>query len=224
MFGPNDVHKQYAITLVTPAYTGPNVAQDRRVMVELVKPSDDSTSEPTEFFYLNTGNQRDSGLPVHQHENNNRSERQVRQERVSPVKVERTERIDNKRNTNYNMDMFGEPLINCYDSYTSPQAIDNLLSVEKAVENLSGKIETFSLSDAIETSLSMESDVYNIQPKRGSIKRSSKTAALESGPDLSPRTKQPHSHATLHTPGNSDQLDSSSLYRFLNNCTKINDL
>ena len=222
MFGPNDVHKQYAISLVTPAYTGPSPAQDTRVMVELVKPSDDTTSEPSEFFYLNTANQRDAGVPVHRHENNNKSERQVR---VSPVKVERTERIDNnKRNINYSMDMFGEPLINCYDSYTSPQAIDNLLSVEKAVENLSGKIETFSLSDAIETSLSMESDVYNIQPKRGSIKRSSKTAALESGPDVSPRTKQHHAHTTLHTPGNSDQLDSSSLYRFLNNCTKINDL
>ena len=45
---------QYAISLVTPAYTGPAPPQDRRVMVELVKPSDDTTSEPTEFFYVNT--------------------------------------------------------------------------------------------------------------------------------------------------------------------------
>ena len=45
---------QYAISLVTPAYTGPVPPQDRRVMVELVKPSDDTTSEPSEFFYVNT--------------------------------------------------------------------------------------------------------------------------------------------------------------------------
>ena len=54
VFGPNDVHKQYAISLVTPAYTGPNSALHRRVLVELVKPSDDTNSEPTEFFYVNT--------------------------------------------------------------------------------------------------------------------------------------------------------------------------
>merc|ERR1712061_397959 len=124
----------------------------------------------------------------------------------------------------YNMEMFEEPLI-CYeDNYSAAETIDNLLTLDKAVDNLSGKIETFSLSDAIETSLSMESEVYNILvPKRGSIKRSSRTAALESGPDLSPRTKQSSLHS-LHTPGNSDQLDSNNLYRFLNNCTKINDL
>ena len=33
---------------------GPAPPQDRRVMVELVKPSDDTTSEPSEFFYVNT--------------------------------------------------------------------------------------------------------------------------------------------------------------------------
>ena len=54
VFGPNDVHKQYAISLVTPAYTGPISALHRRVLVELVKPSDDSNSEPTEFFYVNS--------------------------------------------------------------------------------------------------------------------------------------------------------------------------
>merc|ERR1711944_256116 len=97
---------------------------------------------------------------------------------------------------NYNMEMFEDPLIRYEDNYSAAETIDNLLTVDKAVDNLSGKIETFSLSDAIETSLSMESDVYNILvPKRGSIKRCSKTAALESGPDLSPRTKQSSLHS-----------------------------
>merc|ERR1719439_303542 len=99
-------------------------------------------------------------------------------------RMERMERMDNdKQDMNYNIEMFN----NCYDNFSSAQHMESLLPVDKAVDNLSGKIETFSLSDAIETSLSMESDVYNIQPKRGSIKRSSKTASLESGPDVSPR-------------------------------------
>jgi len=236
VFGPNDVHKQYAVSLATPAYTGPTPASHRRVLVELVKPSDDTNSEPIEFFYVNSNSNSMTGMTgfqMNQHtnthfakENTFESQRRCQvPESVSQIKVERMERMDNnKQNINYNMEMFEEPLINCYDNYTSPQAIDNLLTLDKAVDNLSGKIETFSLSDAIETSLSMESEVYNILvPKRGSIKRSSRTAALESGPDLSPRTKQSSLHS-LHTPGNSDQLDSNNLYRFLNNCTKINDL
>ena len=145
-------------------------------------------------------------------------------ETVSKIKVERT-----NSKLSYNMEMFEEPLI-CYEEdYSATETIDNLLTVDKAVNNLSGKIETFSLSDAIETSLSMESclvsslesEAYNnLAGRRGSIKRCCRTAALESGSDLSPRNKQ----SSLHTPGNSDQLDSSNLLRFLNNCNKINDL
>ena len=54
VFGPNDVHKQYAISLVTPAYTGPPPVTSRRVLVELVKPSEETSSEPSQFWYLNT--------------------------------------------------------------------------------------------------------------------------------------------------------------------------
>ena len=54
VFGPNDVHKQYAISLVTPPYTGPPPATSRRVLVELVKPSEETSSEPSQFWYLNT--------------------------------------------------------------------------------------------------------------------------------------------------------------------------
>ena len=141
-------------------------------------------------------------------------------ETVSKIKVEKT---TNK--LSYNMEMFEEPLIRYEDNYSAAETIDNLLTVDKAVNNLSGKIETFSLSDAIETSLSMETSLEsemftNLVARRGSIKRCCRTAALESGSDLSPRTKQ----SSLHTPGNSDQLDSSNLLRFLNNCNKINDL
>ena len=53
VFGPNDVHKQYAISLVTPAYTGPPPVTSRRVLVELVKPSEETNSEPSQFWYLN---------------------------------------------------------------------------------------------------------------------------------------------------------------------------
>ena len=53
VFGPNDVHKQYAISLITPAYTGPPPATSRRVLVELVKPSEETNSEPSQFWYLN---------------------------------------------------------------------------------------------------------------------------------------------------------------------------
>ena len=141
-------------------------------------------------------------------------------ETVSKIKVEKP---TNK--LNYNMEMFEEPLIRYEDNYSAAETIDNLLTVDKAVDNLSGKIETFSLSDAIETSLSMETSLEsemftNLVARSGSIKRCCRTAALESGSDLSPRTKQ----SSLHTPGNSDQLDSSNLLRFLNNCNKINDL
>ena len=146
-------------------------------------------------------------------------------ETVSKIKVEKQSQGKTNSKLSYNMEMFEEPLI-CYeDNYSAAETIDNLLTVDKAVQNLSGKIETFSLSDAIETSLSMETSLEsemftNLVARRGSIKRCCRTAALESGSDLSPRTKQ----SSLHTPGNSDQLDSSNLLRFLTNCNKINDL
>merc|ERR1712165_604860 len=241
VLGPNDVHKQYAISLITPAYTGPPPATSRRVLVELVKPSEETNSEPSQFWYLNnsTGGLADNtgqGFQVNPLNNfgrvnsvdGGRGQKSL-PETVSKIKVEKQSQGKTNSKLSYNMEMFEEPLI-CYeDNYSAAETIDNLLTVDKAVNNLSGKIETFSLSDAIETSLSMESslvnclesEVYNnLVGRRGSIKRCCRTAALESGSDLSPRTKQ----SSLHTPGNSDQLDSSNLLRFLTNCNKINDL
>merc|ERR1711902_376458 len=50
-FGASGVHKQYAISLTVPRYSNPHITEPVRVLVELVKPSDDSRSEEEEFFY-----------------------------------------------------------------------------------------------------------------------------------------------------------------------------
>merc|ERR1712165_23740 len=52
-FGPNDVHKQYAISLKTPRYLDMNITEKRLVGVELYKNSNDSeVSEVQDFWYL----------------------------------------------------------------------------------------------------------------------------------------------------------------------------
>jgi len=63
-FNAADVHKQYAISLKTPRFDIQDIQDSRRVMMELVKPSDGSTSDALEFFYVpnersNTGLKRD---------------------------------------------------------------------------------------------------------------------------------------------------------------------
>ena len=50
-FKPSDVHKQYAISLKTPRYLHQDIAERKRVFIELVKPSDGSRSDPLEFFF-----------------------------------------------------------------------------------------------------------------------------------------------------------------------------
>ena len=56
-FSASNVHKQYGISLLSPAYTHPLTgAGVRRVRVELVKPSDGATSEHVDFYYTNTSN------------------------------------------------------------------------------------------------------------------------------------------------------------------------
>merc|ERR1711902_384991 len=50
-FGASGVHKQYAISLTVPRDSNPHITEPVRVLVELVKPSDDSRSEEEEFFY-----------------------------------------------------------------------------------------------------------------------------------------------------------------------------
>merc|ERR1712241_162353 len=49
-FKPEDVHKQYAISLTVPPYMDGNISESQQVWIELTK-ADGSTSEPTEFYY-----------------------------------------------------------------------------------------------------------------------------------------------------------------------------
>eukprot|EP00091_Calanus_sinicus_P008383 TRINITY_DN2045_c0_g1_i2.p1 TRINITY_DN2045_c0_g1~~TRINITY_DN2045_c0_g1_i2.p1 ORF type:complete len:360 (-),score=95.04 TRINITY_DN2045_c0_g1_i2:221-1300(-) len=51
-FQASDVHKQYAISLKTPRFDNQNISEKKRIFIELVKPSDDSRSDPHEFFFL----------------------------------------------------------------------------------------------------------------------------------------------------------------------------
>merc|ERR1711971_1310458 len=55
-FNAQDVHKQYAITFKSPSYAmKEGGSEGKTVLVELVKPSDESTSEPMEFTFLPRG-------------------------------------------------------------------------------------------------------------------------------------------------------------------------
>merc|ERR1711923_341779 len=51
-FQASDVHKQYAISLRVPKFDNQNISERKRIFIELVKPSDDSRSDPQEFFYM----------------------------------------------------------------------------------------------------------------------------------------------------------------------------
>jgi len=53
-FKPEDVHKQYAISLSVPPYMDGNISENQQVWIELTK-ADGSTSEPTEFIYTPSG-------------------------------------------------------------------------------------------------------------------------------------------------------------------------
>ena len=50
-FEPGHVHKQVAITLKVPKYKTQDIKESKKVLIELVKLSDNSSSEPIVFFY-----------------------------------------------------------------------------------------------------------------------------------------------------------------------------
>jgi len=120
--------------------------------------------------------------------------------------------------------------------------MDSLICFNKTIENLSGKIESFSLSDAIDTSLNMENEDFlesrkfqdYQETRRSSIKRTRMTAALESGSDVvQPKLSSlfppasasyDQTSSSLHTPGNSSELFQQNISKYLTNCPKINDL
>ena len=63
-FNAQEVHKQYAITFKTPSYMGKEgkLTEKKTVLVELLKPSDDSTSEPHEFTIIPRGYQASQAM------------------------------------------------------------------------------------------------------------------------------------------------------------------
>ncbi|CAH0407357.1 unnamed protein product [Chilo suppressalis] len=50
-FLQSDVHHQYAIVFRTPQYQDPNTPVQKKVFIELVRPTDGRVSEPKEFYY-----------------------------------------------------------------------------------------------------------------------------------------------------------------------------
>jgi len=302
-FNASEVHKQYAISLKTPKYGDGIIKEKRKVFVELVKPSDDSTSEPQEFFYFPSEAGSSTSIP---HTKNKEAEKtpfknlynggncvtevkkeklRIKQEKIdggwSSAKIQRPQpqyqssgyqnnlniqqQMLNNQTISYNIknmginqsynipsnsyvpnipnnyltqlnnpyttsqqspDSQGFSELNITSSY-EPQVTEDLVCFDKEVQNLSGKIESFSLSDAIEASLNMQGP---LDEHRLNGKRSSKTAKLESGSNIVPRemARLQVSHS-IDTPHNSGQINtscdpSSNLASFLNNCSKINDL
>jgi len=107
-----------------------------------------------------------------------------------------------------------------------PQVAHDLVCLDKDVQNLSGKIESFSLSDAIEASLNMQ---VHAADQRSGGKRSSRTAKLESGSNIVPcEIARLHVSNSIDTPNVSGQIntpcDSATLASFLTNCRQMNDL
>lgn len=50
-FNPSDIHKQYGIALKTPKYRDGNIKEKTKVFLELYKPSDETVSEPHDFYF-----------------------------------------------------------------------------------------------------------------------------------------------------------------------------
>merc|ERR1712123_471989 len=282
-FNASEVHKQYAISLKTPKFGDGIIKEKRKVFVELVKPSDDSTSEPMEFFYFPSEAGTPTSMP---HTKIKEAEKapfknlynggncvtevkkeklRIKQEKIdggwSSAKIQRPQpqyqssgyqnnpniqqQMLNNQTISYNIKNMGInqsyniqtpsyipniPNVSNYmtqmnNPYTSSQqspdsqgfselniaspyeapVTHDLVCFEKDVENLSGKIEGFSLSDAIEASLNMQIPVHE---QRSYGKRSSKTAALESGSNIVPREMaRLQVSSSLDTPNNSGHLN-----------------
>jgi len=297
-FNPSEVHKQYAISLKTPRYKDVSIKERTKVFVELVKPTDESTSEPQDFYFVpassgsihsNASSEKKpnpSSSKVSSSNNYNGGRmKEVQEMRIKQETVEQawnhghnnSQMVDmnnyqqnfpnhqqimgmqngsynvGSNNGGYNMQAPGyiPNIPNVQSSNFMPQLVNinpyscqqqspdsqgfadmNITSpqhkqdnaFENEVENLSGKIDSFFLSDAIETCLNMQAPAED-QRSRG--KRSSQTAALESGSNVVPR-EMARLHSSLDTPDVSQNLntpnDSMNLANFLSNCRQINDL
>ena len=51
-FNPAEVHKQYGVAFKTPKYRDGNLKDMVKVFLELYKPSDESVSEPLDFYFV----------------------------------------------------------------------------------------------------------------------------------------------------------------------------
>lgn len=220
------MHKQVAISLVTPAFPRALTTLTRhRVRLELVRPSDEACSEPLDFYFtaataapsLNSAVNRaadkeNTGLLVNISDN---------PENNPNIKLELAPMISK----DYQDLLCNNPM----DLRDSGHIGENLTAFENVMNNLSGKIESlsFSFSDVIDDSVN-RSDENNFDPlmpasgqRRASVKRSSVSAALEtSSGQLKPKL-------SLHTPDHSDSLLSDhqiQMTRLLTNCPRINDL
>eukprot|EP00090_Calanus_glacialis_P007777 TRINITY_DN16235_c0_g1_i1.p1 TRINITY_DN16235_c0_g1~~TRINITY_DN16235_c0_g1_i1.p1 ORF type:complete len:633 (-),score=136.14 TRINITY_DN16235_c0_g1_i1:44-1942(-) len=297
-FNPSEVHKQYAISMKTPRYKDVNIKEKTKVFVELVKPTDESTSEPQDFYYLPTDpgslqastiqdkKSNPSNFKVSQSNNfNGGCVKEIQEMRIKQESVDQGwnqahnngrmvgmpsyqqnytghQQMMNAQNSSYNVNnpisgynMQAPGYIPNIPNVQSAGYMPQLLNVnpyacqqqspdsqgfadmniaspqhkqddtfDQEVENLSGKVECFSLSDVIETSLNIQAPAEE-QRSRG--KRSSKTAALESGSNVVPR-EMARLQSSLETPDTSQQLntpnDSLNLANYLTNCRQINDL
>jgi hypothetical protein len=278
-FSTSEVHKQYAISLRTPRYKDGSLTERRRVYVELVKPSDDTCSEPQDFWFLPVGHSDQGHAPTdvedplpQQPQPLNKfsggcSLTEIKKERVriksesgqwpvsalSPVPLSTLSSSLNSPGNGYQhhhqhhhqqQQMYQQdyhlldtppayiPNIphvqqhftqsnHLQQQFTTPgipaQFTDPTTYQDQEVENLSGKLDSFSLSDAIDASLNMQGEVVEVS-RHG--KRSSRTAALESGSNIVPR-EMARLGSDLHTPNHSGNLSGLQL---LTNCSKPNDL
>ena len=223
------MHKQVAISLVTPAYPrlAPGVTSltRHRVRLELVRPSDEACSEPLDFTFTaatagpssavgRAADKENTGILVNISEN---------PENNPNVKLE----LNPMMPKDYQDLLCNNPM----DLRDSGSIGENLTAFEHVMNNLSGKIESlsfFNFSDVI-ADTENPSDDTNFDPlveagseqRRGSIKRSSVSAALETG------SGQLRPKLSLHTPDHSDSLLSDHqilMTRLLTNCPRINDL
>merc|ERR1712014_9131 len=216
-FSASNVHKQYGISLMTPAYTHPLTgAGVRKVWMELVKPSDGATSEHVDFYYTNTSN-------IAGYDNVHDESTKENQYQYHPTPVRSQSRVKKERlesmSSSFNTLIFEE------EEEHDTADIGDFDAFSSTVNNLSGKIESFSLSDVVETSLNIlrptidngrvdikrstseacsygEADLYTLRStsdnSRGGIKRSTSDAC--SSGEVDPK------QSLLHTPGNSDKI------------------
>ena len=85
-------------------------------------------------------------------------------------------------------------------------------SYDRELENVSGKLDSFTLSDVLD-SLNVPPE----EPRRG--KRSQQTAALESGSNVVPREM-----ARIGGGGGGASDNTANYAGYLNNCRQMNDL